>query len=188
MDILEIIMHSSNHRKRWDARHRSRDHGEPSSALQELLPDLPAPPGRALDVACGAGANARLLAHAGYTVDAMDWSFEALSQLRHPRIRAIVCDVTRFPLPESRYDVVVCARFLERSLFPKLARSLAPSGALFVETFTVAHLEDYPGFPQAYCLEPGELLSAFEPTLKVEHYREAKIASLLARRRVRNLP
>lgn len=68
MDIHEIIMHSSNHRKRWDARHRSRDHGhgEPSSALLELLPDICSRRrGRALDVACGAGANARLLAHAG---------------------------------------------------------------------------------------------------------------------------
>ena len=87
MDILEIILHSSNHRKRWDARPRSSDHGHgnPSSALQELLPDLRATAGSALDVACGAGAIARLPAHAGYTVGAIVWSFEALSRLRDHR-------------------------------------------------------------------------------------------------------
>ena len=60
-------------RDKWNERYRGgsyegRDH--PTALLAEWAPRLP--PGRALDVACGAGRNALFLARAGYSVDAVD--------------------------------------------------------------------------------------------------------------------
>lgn len=175
------------HRERWDERHRDADYlGEPAPFLEQVLPSLPR--GRALDVACGLGANALRLAAAGFEVEALDWSFEALRKLRAAAeikklsVRGIACDLTRFPLPSERYAVVTCFRFLDRTLWPALLRALEPEGALIVETFTKGYLSLKPDFPPEYCLETGELLRAFATTLRVERYVElpsGSTASLL---------
>jgi SAM-dependent methyltransferase len=175
-------------RSQWDERHRESEFlGEHAALLEEVSPHLPR--GRALDLACGLGANALYLASRGFRVDALDWSVEALKKLgsaaasRDLAVRPLACDVTRFPLPASRYDVVLSFRFLERSLWDAIVRALRPGGALVFETFTVRHLDDRPGFPRGYCLETNELVRAFSPRLDVAIYRELPseaTASLLA--------
>jgi SAM-dependent methyltransferase len=128
------------------------------------------------------------MAQAGYSVDAFDWSFEGLCILQNKasawglRINLVAADLTSFPLPESRYDVLLCFRYLERSLWPTMVRALKPGGALVMETFTTERLKTKPDFPREYCLEPGELEHAF-PELRVEIYRELsgeETASILA--------
>jgi tellurite methyltransferase len=70
-------------REKWDARYREGAYAErrhPTALLAEWLPRLT--PGRALDVACGAGRNALFLASGGYRVDAVDISRAALERAR----------------------------------------------------------------------------------------------------------
>jgi len=175
-------------RRRWDQKHKDAEFlGEPAPFLVECRRDLPR--GRALDVACGLGANALYLAAEGFAVEALDWSFEGLRKLaaagrqRSWNVGAVACDVTRFPLPRERYEVLLSFRFLERTLWPSMVEALRPGGALVFETFNRRYLETRPDFPEEYCLEEGELLRAFGASLRVARYRELPRephASLLA--------
>jgi SAM-dependent methyltransferase len=175
-------------RGRWDQKHREAEFlSEPAAFLIECRPYLP--PGRALDLACGLGANALYLAREDFEVEAFDWSVEALRKLtaaarvKRRGIGAVACDVTRFPLPRERYDVLLCFRFLDRSLWPSMVEALRPGGALLIETFNRRYLERRADFPKEYCLEEGELLRAFGASLRIARYLEMPrepLASLLA--------
>jgi SAM-dependent methyltransferase len=181
-------MESIINRARWNLKHRDAEFlGAPAPFLVECRRHLPR--GRALDLACGLGANALYLAEEGLQVEAFDWSFEGLRKLASAasekglEVGAIACDVTRYPLPRERYDVLVCFRFLDRALWPSMVEALRPGGALVLETFSRRYLERRPDFPEEYCLEEGELLAAFASTLRVARYQELPRephASLLA--------
>jgi SAM-dependent methyltransferase len=129
--------------------------------LQRWLPHLPR--GRALDVATGLGRNALALARAGYRVDAIDISREALRVARDRarrlgvRVRWIEADLDTVRLPAGRYAVVVYAFFLKRRLWRSLLAAVRPGGVVIIET----HLQDPTGReagpPARYRLRPGEL-------------------------------
>ena len=128
------------------------------------------------------------MAARGYAVDAVDWSRAGLDHarneaaLRNLSVNFILADLIEFPIPERRYDVILCFRYLDRNTWPDMVRGLRPGGALLIETFTEAHLETHPDFPREYCLSHGELLTAF-PGLHVSIYREVpgeRTASLMA--------
>lgn len=220
----------------WDAKHRmaAKEAAEaPVGILCELLPLLDAMEARqgggvkqdsgvkptsasrpllhraALDLACGRGRNAILLAEHGRHVTAVDWSAAALGiledrahELKIPvrRIQKIEegkqaaragidllqADLETIQLPANRYGLILCVRYLQRSLFPQMARALRPGGMLLFETYTQAQLE-FSGGPRdpAHLLKGGELREAF-PELEVFFYRELctgqGIASLAARK------
>jgi SAM-dependent methyltransferase len=197
----------------WDANYRLAEEGpaaEPAGILCELLPLLPA--GQALDLACGPGRNALFLAERGRQVTAVDWSepglgiMEARAQNKKIHVRRIQklaeaertkragidlfhSDLEKIQLLEHSYDVIVCIRYLQRSLFPQICRALRPGGMLLYETFTRAQL-DFEGGPKDphHLLKPGELREAF-PELCVLFYRELRagqgIASLAAQKPIR---
>ena len=90
----------------WDARHREAAQNPPAEAagiVSEWLPLLPRGP--ALDLACGTGRHALLLAALGLSVTAVDWSGTALDILENRARRA--------KLPVSRADA-------ERAGLPQL--------------------------------------------------------------------
>ena len=62
-----------------------------------------------LDVACGTGEHARLLAGFGFEVDGLDLSprFVSIARAKHPAGRFFDADMTHFDLG-SRYDAVIC--------------------------------------------------------------------------------
>ena len=62
-----------------------------------------------LDVACGTGEHARLLAARGFVVDGLDLdpAFVRIAQRKHPAGRFFVADMRDFHLPQ-RYDAVLC--------------------------------------------------------------------------------
>jgi hypothetical protein len=115
----------------------------------------------------------------GYDVEAIDWSFEGLSVVRTrgsvPKV--MVADLTVYPLPISRYDVVLCFRYLDRAIWPAMVRSLKPGGALVIETFTVDYLQLRPDFSEEFCLKSDELRSAFA-RLRLGHYQECEETGL----------
>ena len=194
----------------WDDKYRlaaETPPAEPASIVCELLPLLPSGP--ALDVACGPGRHALLLAARGQHVTAVDFSSVALDilEVRARAMRVPVqhnkglpqakkssrgglelmrADLEQVHLPECSYELILCIQYLQRSLFPQMARALRPNGLLLIETFTRAQLE-FVGGPRnpAHLLETGELRETF-PELTVLFYRELRagqgIASLLARR------
>jgi SAM-dependent methyltransferase len=172
--------------------------------LNELFPLLPRGP--ALDLACGTGRNTLFLAQR-QPVTAVDRSEAALEILekraRQARLAVshgfriapagkglhlVAADLEASGLPRDAYSVIVCIRYLQRSLFRAIEGALAPGGALLFETYTEAQLEfaEGPKNPE-YLLHTGELRAAF-PGLETVFYRELNagigIASLLAKKRV----
>lgn len=97
-----------------------------------------------LDVACGTGEHARLLAtQHGFEVDGLDLNTEflRLARLKHPSGRFYVADMTDFSL-DQRYDAIVCMfssigyvrtlSALERAL-RCFRQHLEPNGIVIVE-------------------------------------------------------
>jgi len=194
----------TNDRERWNARYRERGpaaFGEaPSDWLRQhewLLREQPR--GRALDLACGNGRNARYLAGLGFEVEAIDISDVAIAWLQglvdetglHITPRA--ADLTTIELPTGHYQAIVNFNYLERHLFPTIVKALAPGALLFFETFSHDQIELFDSkIRPRYTLAHNELLRAFLD-LHVLHYREGihweasrerqrAVASLVARR------
>lgn len=74
---------SAKDRTKWNKRYRDGAYAQgvrPSELLETWIGRIP--PGRALDVACGAGRNALYLATRGFSVDAVDISREGLKRAR----------------------------------------------------------------------------------------------------------
>ncbi len=163
---------------KWDARH-SDPQKEPSvSEVLALNRHLLPAQGEALELACGLGGNALMLAEAGLEVTAWDLSPVAIERLRTlalqrglPRLTAQVRDIERDPPPARRFDVIAVSYYLERRLAPQIAAALRPGGLLFYQTFTrIAVGSEGPSNP-AFRLDDNELLQLFGD-LRVRFYRE----------------
>jgi SAM-dependent methyltransferase len=158
---------------KWNARYaRGEDlhDWKPSPLLAEILEDLP--PGRALDLACGAGRHALLLAERGWRVEAVDGSAVALSLLRAearkrgvaPRIRIRRADLAARPpgyVPESGgFDLVCDFYYLDRDRWSDLRRAVR-AGGLLVAAIHVGAREAEAGKPD-FLVRPGELPALVE--------------------------
>ena len=156
----------------------------PSSWLVENADLLPRG-GAALDVACGTGRNALLLASAGFKVRAVDRDRAKVGRLNLLAGRlglpllAEVLDLEQEPetdLGDASWDLVVVIHYLHRPLFPSLVRALRPGGVLLYETFTVeqARRGGGPTRPE-FLLEPEELAKLVAP-LEILRQREGEYA------------
>ena len=127
----------------------------------------------ALDIACGMGRNAKLLAKMGFKVDALDIAEIAIESLMGiENINAKVVDFDEYSLKEDAYDLIVCTYFLERKLFPQIKKALKKEAVLIFETFM--HHEKNAKVPsnRAFLLEQGELESFFQEGFKILHHKE----------------
>lgn len=97
----------------WDEMYRSRDQvfsGAPNGVLVTEVTDLP--PGQALDVGCGEGADALWLARRGWQVTAVDISRTALQRAAAAatditgRVAWTRADLTITPPPAGAFDLV----------------------------------------------------------------------------------
>ena len=126
---------------KWNRRYKTMQLPEPSQVLATFTHLLP-PSGTALDLACGLGANALLLARHGLETYAWDYAETALKSLRtsaqseHLQIQIELRDIVISPPPANMFDVIVVCHFLDRSLVPALMQALKPNGLLFYQTFT----------------------------------------------------
>ena len=153
----------------WNERYRLRERPK------EDLDAAPTPlvvatasklaPGKALDLACGAGRNALWLAGHGWEVTAVDGAHEALEILRTRaaerglKINAVVADLEKgeFEIEPSRWDLVLMCYYLQRNLFDLAKRGVAPGGILI----SIVHINE-PGEEEApYRLRPGQLEQYF---------------------------
>ena len=135
----------------WDDKYRASDavwSGEPNEQLIAESSDLP--PGIALDVGCGEGADAIWLAQHGWRVTASDISAVALERGRAQaahlgedvarRIEWLRADLLAWEPPAGTYDLV-SAHFMhfaspQREIaFRRLAGAVKPNGTLLI----VAH-------------------------------------------------
>lgn len=122
-----------------------------------------APGKTALDLACGAGRHARLLAERGMRVTAVDRDAQALAGLATVT-EAVLADVegAPWPLPGRQFDLVLVSNYLWRPLLPTIVASVAPGGWLIYETFAAGQQTiGRPSRPD-FLLEAGELLRACE--------------------------
>ncbi len=145
--------------------------------LQEFHHLLPLQ-GMALDLACGTGGNALLLAQHGLDTLAWDYAEGALDevsrqarQLGLDRCRVELRDVIRQPPEAGRFDVITVSHFLERSLAEPLIQALKPEGLLFYQTFTREKCSAQGPSNPDFLLGASELLQLFSP-LRLLVYRE----------------
>lgn len=163
---------------KWDRIYREHE-GSPSQPAEVLRQNqhlLPAS-GRALDLACGLGANSLLLAEAGLDVLSWDISPVAINKLsslaaeRGLSINAEVVDVEQQPPQAQSLDVLVVSHFLSRKLVPSLIAALKPGGLVFYQTYCQEKVfQRGPSNPD-YLLKDNELLALFAG-LKLRVYRE----------------
>jgi SAM-dependent methyltransferase len=117
--------------------------------------------GEVLDLACGSGRHARLLAALGRPVLAADRDAEALAMAAGHAIRTLQIDLENgapWPFEPNRFAAVVVTNYLYRPLFPHILASLADNGLLIYETFAQGNaLFGKPSNPD-FLLKPGELL------------------------------
>jgi tellurite methyltransferase len=155
-------------REKWEKRYWEGDPGhlEPDRFLADYKDLLTS--GRALDVAAGYGGNAVFAAELGYSVDAVDISFNALTFLRRRAgslnldIRCCVADLDYFPIPEHRYDLVTVFYFHSPTLITSIKQSLKIDGLIVYATFNFRHTSLKPGFNADYLVPPGGLAPYFE--------------------------
>jgi tellurite methyltransferase len=125
--------------------------------------------GRALDVAMGHGRHALPLARAGFTTFGIDADFDAVrdavtaARREALRVHGWCADLTQYPLPRARLDLVIVSRYLQRTLFADLRASVVPGGVVIYETFTT-HQRALGRRPASadHLLDPGELPVRFE--------------------------
>lgn len=132
----------------------------PPSRWVERHCGLMAKGGKVLDLACGSGRHARLLAGQGFAVLAVDRNLEAILKLRNvPGITATQLDLEgdAWPLAGQTFDGIVVTNYLWRPRLSEVLAMLAPGGVLIYETFMLGN-EAYgkPSSP-AFLLRPGEL-------------------------------
>ena len=128
----------------WEERYRGAPalwSGRANPTLVAEATDLP--PGRALDVGCGEGADVLWLAGRGWQVTGLDWSAVALGRAAEHaaaagvthRVEWVQGDVDSWQPPEAAYDLVT-AHYLHPAaqqrhpVVQRLAAAVAPGGTL----------------------------------------------------------
>jgi len=123
---------------------------------------------KVLDVAMGAGRNAVYLAKAGYEVDGVDISQEAialalrLAEKAGVVINARIADLEQgCRLETDAYDIVICFNYLYRPLIPQIKAAIKDGGFVVYETFTTDQAQfGRPSNPD-HLLKHNELLEMF---------------------------
>jgi SAM-dependent methyltransferase len=169
----------------WDERYAATElvwSAGPNQFVERELADVP--PGRALDLACGEGRNARWLAERGWQVTAIDFSGVAVEKGRRvsEAVDWQVGDALTAPLPQQ-LDLVVIAYLQvpadERRVVVRRAfEALRPDGTLLVVAHDSTNRTEGTGGPQS----PDVLYTAEDVLADLDGRRpEVLVAERVAR-------
>lgn len=176
---------SDDIKQMWDKKYReaSEPQGIAVEVLQENLHLLPRH-GRALELACGLGANALLLSAHGLETHAWDISPVAIDRLntlaraRDLPVHSKAHDVLQSPPEPESFDVIVVSYFLDRALIPHMINALRPNGLLFYQTFTRTRVSDAGPKNEDFRLAENEFLGLFAGMRIVVFREEGRIGDL----------
>lgn len=154
---------------------------EPSAFLQRQIDLLPSK-GVVVDLGCGEGRNAILMAQKGLNVTGIDISEAAIERAKRlaqdsgVEVEFKVADLDFFLPPLMTYDAILCSNFkAPMSLLNNLIRSLKQNGRLLIENWTMKASQENPNIEAWECFKPGELLSLFSSkatNFLIEFYSE----------------
>jgi SAM-dependent methyltransferase len=149
----------------------------PSPWVVRFAPLIP-PRTQALDLACGAGRHAKLLASLGHRTLAVDRDLSRLGDVAMlPLVETFQADLESgdWPLQGRQFGGIVVTNYLHRPLFPHLLAALQPSGVLIYETFARGN-ERFGGVSNPdFLLLPGELLDAVRGLARVVAYEDVVV-------------
>jgi len=114
-----------------------------------------------LDLACGSGRHAQLLAQLGYPVLAVDQDIAAVKALQSPLItpKCLNIEQNDWPLSGLQFAGIVVCNYLYRPHIDYLPEMLQKNGVLIYETFALGNEEfGKPSNPN-FLLNPGELIA-----------------------------
>lgn len=169
--------------KKWDKIYAKNSKIQVAKILDRnsfLLPKQ----GKALDLACGLGANALLLAECGLDTHAWDISSVALKKLqlfalkKHLNLSTKQVVIEANILPKNTFDVIIITRFLDRSLTNAIMDSLKTGGLLFYQTYVRDKIDSNGPSNPNFLLVRNELLRLFQPLILVS-YRENNLVGEL---------
>jgi tellurite methyltransferase len=156
----------------------------PSPTLLRLIPQFPRlEKSVTLDVACGYGRNAILMAAHGSAVVCVDRDLARLRQIDDTKaarlnnaptsitpghLTTVCADLSEmsWPFAANTFDVIIVVHFVAIRLIPCLLRSLKQDGHIYIETFG-GQGENYLTLPH-----PGELKQALISDSVIIYYRE----------------
>lgn len=164
----------------WDQRYAQSERiwsGRPNGALVAEVGDRP--PGRALDVGCGEGADAIWLAGLGWDVTALDVSSVALQRaaLQARQAGAAVhwvqaglldaaLDPASFDLVSAQYPALL--RTPDRAAERSLLSLVAPGGLLLVVHHVLDESHDPSGFDPADYVSPADVVELLDQDWELE--------------------
>lgn len=166
-------------RDQWDKRYRGDqlpwDTGRPSTELENLVRSGKVPVGKALELGCGHGTNALLLAERGFDVTAADVSPAAITAAKRRAVKKRlqvefrVADLTAEPDLGGPYDFLFdrglyhAIRLADVAAFLRLLRNVSREGTLYLCLCGNAKEKQEPGPPTVTEEEiRAELGSLFE--------------------------
>jgi ubiquinone/menaquinone biosynthesis C-methylase UbiE len=175
----------------WDEVYRGTppwDIGRPQPAFEALVNDGEIRPGRALDVGCGTGENAILLAKSGCTVTGIDLALDAISLAKakaaERHVAAIFVAGNALELDrhfgEGAFDTVIDSGLFhvltdeERPVYVRqVQRVLKPGGRYFMMCFSDKEPAGYG--PRR--VSRREIEASFAPPFRIDYIKDALFAS-----------
>lgn len=180
----------------WDEFYKETpawDVGHPQPAFEALIKSGEIKPGRALDIGCGRGENAIMLAMNGCDVAGIDLAEIAISDARakaadhHVNVNFVVGDVLRLDqlFKESEFDVIIDSFLFhtiadeERPVFAKQVYKVLKSGGKY---FMLCFSDKDPGGPGPRRISKAEIESTFAPLFKIVYIEDSTLEATTGRR------
>ena len=164
----------------------------PAKFLVENISLLPK--GRVLDVAMGDGRNAIYLANLGFQAEGVDISPEAVTKALESanaqgvELTAHVVNLEKdHYIQPARYDIIMCFRYLQRSLIPYISNGLKDGGIIVYETYTIDQIQFGKPKNPDFLLKPNELLNLFRDFHIIKYHEgpfedKKAVAGIIARK------